>query len=143
MINTNALKYYSVYSSFLSFVTSFQHVKSLKYTKLLWIMFLIHAHPNHYILEPLWLNQYWKIDTNALKYYFVYSRFYYLYLILKQKIIKIYEVILNDVSYSIIIAFSNLYNINSIERCTNTLKWYFAYSSFISCQCIKSLKFTK
>jgi hypothetical protein len=53
----NCIKNYSfllLFSSLLSFIASFQYIKSQKYTKLLWIMSHIHLYNNHFIIEPLW-----------------------------------------------------------------------------------------
>jgi hypothetical protein len=43
-----------VYSSFLSFIVSFQHIKSSKCTKLFSVISPIHLYYNHHIVEPLW-----------------------------------------------------------------------------------------
>jgi uncharacterized membrane protein YesL len=56
MMNTNALKiilFCYFFSSFLSFIVSFQHIKSQKYIKLLLIMSPIYLYNNHFILGPL------------------------------------------------------------------------------------------
>jgi hypothetical protein len=52
MININALKWHSVYSSFISFVASFQYMKLPKYTKMFWILSHTHLHYNHYDMKP-------------------------------------------------------------------------------------------
>jgi hypothetical protein len=55
-MNTNALETILlklVYSSFLSFVALFQHVKSLKCIKLFWMMSNINLYYTHYFLEAL------------------------------------------------------------------------------------------
>jgi hypothetical protein len=80
------------------FWTSFQHIKSPKNTKLFLIKSHIYLYYNYHVLKPLWHEYHWKVNTNALEFYFSLFVFHIICcLISTNKITKINDDVLNDV----------------------------------------------
>jgi hypothetical protein len=113
----------SVYTSFVSFVVSFQYIKSSKYIEIFWMMSSMDLYYNISVLEPLWYKLRRKMNINALTVllslvYLSFVSFVASFHHVKSPKLQRYCEWCPLVIYIILVLLSSLYNMNGIERLT-------------------------